>query len=197
MNSNVPKGKRLAELCFTRNALGGSIWTCFCCAKRVQNGSGYPNLVSHVQNAHADYLHAQELCAVPETREGTSSFFWTSKTKQLFAWIDLIVMGLLPFSFCEKECITKHIREAPISVNALKKHMAALTTLVESKISDMLPEKFAIVLDGWSAGDTHYIAMFATFPKIRGRDSNVFFLNFSPWKMSRDWMHPSTRRFLI
>lgn len=180
MSSKLPKGKKLAELCFTRNALGGSTWTCFCGARRVQNGTGYSNLVSHVQNAHGDYLHALEVGTVPETREGTSTFCWSSKTKQLFAWLDLIVMGLLPFSFCDKPCITRNMREPSIAVNTLKKYMIALTTLVESKISDILPDKFAVVLDGWSAGDTHYIAIFATFPQRPGPGFRRFLLAFSP-----------------
>lgn len=39
-----------------------------------------------------------------------------------------------------------------------------LFTLVESKISRLLPGHFALVLDSWSNRDTHYLAVYATFP---------------------------------
>lgn len=35
---------------------------------------------------------------------------------------------------------------------------------LEEKIAFMLPEKFALVFDGWSTHDTHYVAVFETYP---------------------------------
>lgn len=114
----------------------------------MQKGTGYFNLVFHLQNEHSDYLRELKVGAVPEKRQGTSSFCWTSKTKHLFSWIDLIFMKLLPFTFCDKPCITNHMREPSMSFNTLKKYMIALTKHVASKIYDMVPDRFAVVLDG-------------------------------------------------
>ncbi|ETV86973.1 hypothetical protein H257_01991 [Aphanomyces astaci] len=44
------------------------------------------------------------------------------------------------------------------------KYMHALCYHVERKIASQLPDKFALVHDGWSHGSTHYLAIFATFP---------------------------------
>ena len=45
------------------------------------------------------------------------------------------------------------------------KYMKELTHELEAKISSILPEKFALVFDGWSldGSSTHYMAVFATF----------------------------------
>lgn len=45
----------------------------------------------------------------------------------------------------------------------LLKYMALVTTLVEIAIAELFSEYFALVFDGWSCDDTHYVAKFATF----------------------------------
>ena len=44
------------------------------------------------------------------------------------------------------------------------KYLACLTKVVKKKVARMLPKRYAIALDGWSVGDTHFVAVFATFP---------------------------------
>jgi hypothetical protein len=53
---------------------------------------------------------------------------------------------------------------------------------VEEKISLMLPSQFALLFDGWTANDTHYLGVFCTFP-ISGSDKLKYkkvLLSFSP-----------------
>lgn len=42
--------------------------------------------------------------------------------------------------------------------------MRELMIIVEDKIKDCLPEWFVVVFGRWSAGDTHYVGVFATYP---------------------------------
>ena len=49
-----------------------------------------------------------------------------------------------------------------ISVNSLKKYMECLARRVEEKVASRLPEKFALIMDGWSAGTTLFIGLFAS-----------------------------------
>lgn len=35
---------------------------------------------------------------------------------------------------------------------------------LEDKIKDCLPERVAVVFDGWSGGNTHYVGVFETYP---------------------------------
>ncbi len=43
------------------------------------------------------------------------------------------------------------------------KYSDGLTLKVEDKISAQIRSKFAIAFDGWCAGSTHYVCIYATF----------------------------------
>jgi hypothetical protein len=45
----------------------------------------------------------------------------------------------------------------------VKKYLVLVTESVEKQIADDLPENFGILIDGWSDGTTHYIAVFASY----------------------------------
>ena len=107
--------------------------------------------------------------------------FWPKKAQTLSAWLLLIVNGLLPFSFCENECARQCMKQGPISRKTLMKYLNKLTVVVEKKITEMLPEKFAIVFDGWSSRDnTHYMAIFVTFPAENELGYSKILLTMSP-----------------
>ena len=61
------------------------------------------------------------------------------------------------------------------------KYLDRLTTAVEQKIEEILPDKFAIVFDGWTGGDAHYIALFATFPDKPEKGYSKVLLAFTPF----------------
>jgi hypothetical protein len=66
-------------------------------------------------------------------------------------------------------------------VDTFIKMMRLLTEKVQQKISDLLPELFALVFDGWTLGQTHYLAVFATFPDVRAEIGDMkILLAFSP-----------------
>lgn len=74
------------------------------------------------------------------------------------------------------------MRYNPISRPTLTKYMHALTKKVEETIRKLLPNKFALVFDGWSTNDTHYIALFATFPSSNELGYKHVLLSFSPFQ---------------
>ena len=49
----------------------------------------------------------------------------------------------------------------------LMKYMELLVLQVENRIKDDLPEKFAIIFDGWSEDSTHFIGIFAVFSSAK------------------------------
>ena len=93
---------------------------------------------------HDQYLKLRE--KEKKTFTSVMDTFWPKKAQTLSAWLLLIVNGLLPFSFCENECARQCMKQGPISCKTLMKHLSKLTVVVEKKITEMLPEKFAIVL---------------------------------------------------
>jgi len=51
---------------------------------------------------------------------------------------------------------------------------------VEAIISSQLPEKFAIVIDGWSKASTHFVALIAAYPSDNDNGYSTVLLAFSP-----------------
>lgn len=78
-------------------------------------------------------------------------------------WIQCVVVNLQPFWFVEKYVFRRHFKENSISKNFLSLYLGFLTVKVEGKTADLFPNRFAIVLDGWSCDSTHYVGVFATF----------------------------------
>ena len=56
----------------------------------------------------------------------------------------------------------------------------SLLAEVEKKVLNELPEKFGIVIDGWSEGNRHYIAVFAC-NDLDGKARMTFFVYCSPF----------------
>lgn len=109
-----------------------------------------------------------------------SRFRWSLRPVEVHAWIELVVMGLYPFSRFENEYMLKHMRPSKISVNSLMKYLSKLSKVVEERITLQLPSKFSIVFDGWSAVDTHYISVFATFLENNERGYLTLLLGMAP-----------------
>ncbi len=56
------------------------------------------------------------------------------------------------------------MRHKPINVETLMKYMKKTHGKnVEEKIGRLLPDKFALIFDGWTKRDTHYLGIFATY----------------------------------
>lgn len=73
-------------------------------------------------------------------------------------------MSLQPFSFVENNLMWCHSHHNPISVDSLQRYIHALMAQVMQNISAMLPKHFAVVFEGWWAGDTPCVSIFATYP---------------------------------
>jgi hypothetical protein len=86
----------------------------------------------------------------------------------VFKWLEWIVMSNLPFQFVEDPLTRKNTKLESITDETVKKYLVLVTESVEKRIADDLPEKFGIVIDGWSDGTTHYIAVFASYLDAKG-----------------------------
>ena len=106
--------------------------------------------------------------------------FRTTKACKYFGWLDFIINNLLPFSFVERETIRTHVKYESTALSTFMDYMSKLTTHVEQKLAVLLPEKVAIVFDGWSSGSTQYIAVFASFKSSNDLGHSVRLLGFSP-----------------
>ena len=132
----------------------------FAIVERKQKvGTGYQNLIEYITRLHPDW---KELMS--ETEKGSKSkltSFIDTKSSNIYSWIDWIVGENLPFNFCEKECTRKYTKLKSISVESVMKYMELLVLEVEERIKKDIPQKFAVVFDGWSEDCTHFIGIFA------------------------------------
>lgn len=182
-------GKRVRDLFYTQDIIDANMWLCRCGKKRKVTGTGFTNLVNHVRELHPEEFKQAQQGAIfvsesvgsnndnirsntlrrqsnpcsPSNSEIPTHFLWKKNTIKLHGWLEYIIHNLCPFSSCEKEDLARHIRYDRVSLKTLLKYVDLLTKSVEQKISNILPDKFALMFDGWSTNDAHYIGIFAVF----------------------------------
>ena len=143
------------------------------------NKDGYTNLKNHIEKCHPNEFEDFKQ-RIGVTKRADFEFGFPKKTRKIAAWLEIVMMCLLPFSTVTNLYMRKHSAHDGISVNTLKKYMHLLTSHVEKRISHALPEKFGLVFDGWSSNDTHFVALFATYPSSRACGFDKVLLGFSP-----------------
>ncbi|CAK4359712.1 unnamed protein product, partial [Aphanomyces euteiches] len=148
-------GKDLAVYYFVRVKNTKKTWKCRACSLEItMTGSGYTNLCSHIYSKHNEYVHLGQDKA--QNKQTLDEYWATSKAQKIHGWIDIIVNGLHPFSICEDKLIGKYSKLDGMDRDTLQKYMRKLTESVEIALSALLPNKFALVFDGWTAQSTHY-----------------------------------------
>lgn len=94
---------------------------------------------------------------------------WVSqKASNRYAWLRWVVMGNLPLSFCETKETRHYTKLHPISVDTLSEIMEAVVKAVEKAIGAEMPDSFGLILDGWSHGTEHYLAVYACYDTEAG-----------------------------
>ena len=143
------------------------VWQCKKCMKTKSKNGGWTNLISHLRTCIGpDYEDAfivhQKLIA----STGTSSGYFVrigDREKEMFNWINFIVMKNLLVSFVNCPYTREIARLKPISALTLRCHIISLLAQVKEALSRELPSKFAVVFDGWTEGTQHYIGVAAAY----------------------------------
>ncbi|KAG6970744.1 hypothetical protein JG687_00002463 [Phytophthora cactorum] len=99
---------------------------------------------------------------------GTLVPWVTQKATNRFGWMRCIVMCNLPFSFCESETKYKFTNLSPISVDTLYGDIEKVVKATQKSIGEEIPNEFGLILDGWTHGSEHYLAVFACFEASDG-----------------------------
>ena len=120
----------------------------------------------NIKSQLKDYLQQGERSTL-DNFVMTNSKSVTKKGSSIYGWLEWITCGLKPFSFVECELTRKYCKLDPISENSFKKYMSLVTKADETKPKTTLPDKFAIVYDGWTKHSTHYVGVFASFSNVK------------------------------
>ena len=78
-------------------------------------------------------------------------------------------MELRPFSFVESDYVKKNVKLEAISKKTLQKYMQLLIAKKEQEIIKAMPEKFSLLVNGWTYGSTHYLGVRALFCDMEHR----------------------------
>ncbi|ETN06716.1 hypothetical protein PPTG_12757 [Phytophthora nicotianae INRA-310] len=90
------------------------------------------------------------------------------KASTRYTWLEWIVNGNLPLSFVEMESTRRYTKLPPVSTKTLRENMESLTKAVEVHVGNEMPDKFGLMLDGWTHGSEHYLAVFGCYETRAG-----------------------------
>ena len=159
---NYGYGKRISSLFFTRENNESTMYVCKCGTRLRRTGTSYSNLVSHIRTAHPECISLMHPDSTV-TQKRIHEFFSTSKAGNLYGWFDLIITGLLPFYYTESALFRLNIKHGAISLKKFTRYLPRLVELVEKKVAHQIPDKFALVFDGWSCNLRHYLAIYVSY----------------------------------
>ncbi|ETO78802.1 hypothetical protein F444_06353 [Phytophthora nicotianae P1976] len=92
---------------------------CRCGAVRKRApGLGYTNLMQHIRREHPSF--AAEMLAATRGETGSLLHYVRNSALNTFGWLEWIVLGNLPLSFCESRLSRRYTNLDPISVETLR-----------------------------------------------------------------------------
>ena len=167
---------------FTQDKDG--FYSCKNCKKDriVQQGSGYSNLMSHMSNKscfgitlakrkdQAAYRQGMQPAwrAYHESTKADNKTFEpkiSSRAKNIFGWIDMIVNGNNALSIVSNPLYKTYIKLDPIDRRTLRKHLIMLADIVGERIKDKI-QMGNCIADGWTQTGIHYVAIYHRWPVL-------------------------------
>lgn len=140
-------------------------WKWKCGKIRQQGGFWFSNLLSHVHSSHADQAKIFNKVFIFYPTNSLEGFLSVSdKATRIHASIDIVILGLYPFSTVPDQVLCRHIRHGSSFADTLMKYLIQPSRPVESIIAKLLLDKFSIIFDGWSSASTYYLGIFSSFP---------------------------------
>jgi hypothetical protein len=171
-------------------------WKCVCGKLLTQKkGTGWTNLVNHLKAQHPDWQMEQNQAKMENFLDVVSKP--TTSAENVHSWLEWICLGMKPFSFLTDPLTRKYSNLNSISINTFKKYMDSVVHHVEEEISAFLPDKFALILDGWTSKcTTHYLAVFASFESNNSLGFSTVLLAFSPLLVETEFTASAHKDFL-
>ena len=152
---------------FITSTVDPNLHKCKECLKMISQNlkKGYANLVSHVSNVHKDDYIEKLRVFVAENVNGAMDDFVrkiSTEAKDIYGWMDWIIMENLALRSCEKERFRKRSNLGIISRKRLKRFMKLTTKMIFEKIKKRAPKSYGLIIAAWSIGSDHYYAIFIT-----------------------------------
>lgn len=124
--------------------------------------SQHENFEEIIQIYQRDHTHGcpqQSDSSKPTHLQVSLHAFIPEKVIWVYSWINWIVTDLLPFALCEKNRVRNYSKLKSISRKTVMKYMDKIVLKVEDRECKTIPNILALIFDGWTCGDTHYVAL--------------------------------------
>jgi hypothetical protein len=142
---------------------------CIACNAEVSKGNGLTNRVNHVKINHSNYsakMDAQDLIDMSVSNKSIlSHVICNDKAAHIYGWISLIIDGNLPFYSVESPVYHGAVKYKKITYKTLIKYLRLAKEMVMEDLKKELPDKFGLIIDGWTENGIHVLAVFANWSK--------------------------------
>lgn len=171
--------KKVIE-CFFITSSGGGSFTWNICAKIYKpNEKGYRNVEGYIERMQIQQFAEFKSC----TEQGlplTAGCGFPTKTWNVNGWLEIVIMCITPFSLVANQFFRKHSGNGKLSVNKFVKYLQIVPKHVKTRIAEALPDRFALLSDGWSAKGTHFGAKYDCYPTFTSCGFEKVVLAFAP-----------------
>ena len=121
---------------------------------------GWTNLLNRVRSRVGPSIAEQFDSVQQQNKSRVTSYFLRACDAEhdIYKWIESFVINNLPISMVDDPLTRQAVRHKSISSKSLGKHVLSACNVMKESVKCKLPNKFAIVLDGWrTEGTAHYI----------------------------------------
>ena len=147
-----------------------SEWDCNKCGKTKLKSGGWTNLLNHARSCVGTSFQTDYERLHNKDREGRISSFIicvNETEKEMFRWIEWVVMLNQPLSIVDDPLTRDGMRYKPITSKLLRRNILALCKEMQTSIKHRLPaDKFSIIFDGWTEGTIHNIGVLAAYVNL-------------------------------
>lgn len=127
--------------------------------RKQQTGTGYSNLMSHLNLTHPDFNETYSASAA--TDAPLSNFGFVSEaTQHRYQWLQWVVERHMPVSEVDNHLTRSMSSWKPVSSKTLKEDMKKCSESVGVLIESELGKLFGVMWDGWTHGTTHYVGIY-------------------------------------
>lgn len=165
------KGKHISELFFSYVEDHPNLYVCKCGTRRKKAGTS----LLHIQ---VNLFFYQTMIALQKLRLTiiSSHLNW----KPFLGGFIWLWMAKCNFQKIKKPIIRKHVKHKTMWLTTCTRYVKQLVEVVENKISNLLPEVFALVFDCWTSGSTQYLSVFASYSSSNDKCYDLRLVTMSP-----------------
>jgi len=151
------------------------------CGKKYKAaaGHGYDNLYKHLAKCIGpDFRHKYQEMHTKTAPTLATHGFTNQEDNDRYKTIELVIQRDMPLSEVEHPLTREALKYGKVDRTTLTQTILSMKPVIESGIAAVLPQHFALMIDGWSEGVMHYVAIICCFT-VEGTYNEVL-LTMSP-----------------